>query len=103
MKTRVATAIGVIVLAIAMLVQGIFLLITVQTANVQYPAQPPSAIFPNHSFIVDSPIADASILGKLLKQGDGCVVYLYNHKSWKSAQVAVTVPPWPMIIEVLNG
>jgi len=74
-----------------MLVQGIFLLITVQTANVQYPAQPPSAIFPNHSVIVDSPIADASILGKLLKQGDGCVVYLYNHKSWKSAQVAVTV------------
>ena len=54
-------------------------------------SKPPIGLFPNESNVFESLTADASHLGRLLKQGDGCVVYLYNHKSWKSVQVAKTV------------
>ena len=54
-------------------------------------SKPPVGLFPNESNVFESLTADASHLGRLLKQGDGCVVYLYNHKSWKSVQVAKTV------------
>ena len=71
-----------------MLIHGIFFLITVQTAQVQYPPQHVDPMFPNHSQIVESTTAEAALLTNLLKVGNGCVVFLYNHKSWKSQQVA---------------